>query len=239
MRNPKWHPDEILLALDLYFRLEPGQIYARNEEIIQISNLLKKLPIHKIIPDITKFRNPNGVSLKLSNFLAIDPNYKGKGMQAYSTLDKELFDKFVDNKEELKRIVQQIKSTLNGDINLQLHHIETEEKEFFEAKEGEIIYKLHKLRERNPTLTKKKKDSYYKKHGKLDCEVCGFDFYEVYGELGKGFIECHHRVPLAQLDGKSKTKLKDLALVCANCHRMLHRDMGSIGVEELSKMVRK
>lgn len=79
MRNPKWHPDEILLALELYFRLEPGQIHARNEEIAALSHLLKKLPIHKIIPDITKFRNPNGVSLKLGNFLAINPNYEGKG----------------------------------------------------------------------------------------------------------------------------------------------------------------
>lgn len=230
MRNPKWHPDEILLALELYFRLKPGQIHARNEEIVALSHLLNKLPIHETIPDTTKFRNSNGVSLKLSNFLAIDPNYEGKGMQAYSKLDKELFDKFVDNKGELKRIAEQIKSTIDGDTNLQLYQIETEE---FEAKEGEVIYKLHKLRERNPSITKKKKASYYKKHGKLDCEVCGFDFYKVYGELGKGFIECHHRVPLAQLNGKSKTKLDDLALVCANCHRMLHRDMGNVGVEEL------
>lgn len=49
MHNPKWHPDEILLALELYFRLEPGQIHARNEEIVALSRLLNKLPIHETI----------------------------------------------------------------------------------------------------------------------------------------------------------------------------------------------
>ena len=72
MRNPKWHRDEIILALDLYFRLDPGQISARNPAIIELSKVLNKLPIHEERPDSVKFRNPNGVGLKLSNFLAID-----------------------------------------------------------------------------------------------------------------------------------------------------------------------
>jgi len=34
MRNPKWHRDEVILALDLYFKTEPGQIHARNPEVV-------------------------------------------------------------------------------------------------------------------------------------------------------------------------------------------------------------
>lgn len=71
MRNPKWHRDEIILSLELYFRTEPGQIHARNPEIIQLSKTLNKLPIHSIRADAAKFWNPNGLSLKMSNFLAI------------------------------------------------------------------------------------------------------------------------------------------------------------------------
>ena len=48
----------------------------------------------------------------------------------------------------------------------------------------------------------------------LECEVCGFDFEVTYGELGKNFAECHHKVPVAKLTPKSKTKLSDLAIVC-------------------------
>jgi serine/threonine protein kinase len=59
--------------------------------------------------------------------------------------------------------------------------------------------------------------------GRLACEACGFDFAQVYGKLGEGFIECHHTKPVSKLRKGDKTKLSDLALVCANCHRMLHR----------------
>ncbi|WP_181566710.1 hypothetical protein [Aequorivita sp. CIP111184] len=70
MHNPKWHR-EIILALNLYFKLEPGQIQARNPAIIELSEVLNKLPIHEGRPNSVKFRNPNGVGLKLSNFLTI------------------------------------------------------------------------------------------------------------------------------------------------------------------------
>ncbi len=60
--------------------------------------------------------------------------------------------------------------------------------------------------------------------GTLKCEVagCGFDFEQTYGRLGAGFVEVHHRRGLAR-SGPTKTKLADLAIVCANCHRMIHR----------------
>lgn len=101
MKNPKWHRDELILALDLYFKLKPGQIHARNPEIIKLSDILNRLPIHIEKPDAIRFRNANGVGLKLSNFLAVDPSYGDKGMAAYAKLDKEVFDEFKDNKEFL------------------------------------------------------------------------------------------------------------------------------------------
>jgi 5-methylcytosine-specific restriction enzyme A len=61
--------------------------------------------------------------------------------------------------------------------------------------------------------------------GKLICEVpnCGFDFAEQYGALGDGYAQVHHLLPLSKSpkDGR-ETKLKDLAIVCANCHVMIH-----------------
>jgi 5-methylcytosine-specific restriction enzyme A len=55
----------------------------------------------------------------------------------------------------------------------------------------------------------------------LCCEVCGFDFEQTYGERGRGYIECHHIVPL-HVAGPRTTRLVDLALLCANCHRIIH-----------------
>ncbi|HRA90336.1 MAG TPA: HNH endonuclease, partial [Planctomycetaceae bacterium] len=61
------------------------------------------------------------------------------------------------------------------------------------------------------------------KAGCLQCEVCAFDFFETYGEIGKGFAECHHRTPIHTLIEESTITLDQLAIVCSNCHRMLHR----------------
>jgi HNH endonuclease len=89
--------------------------------------------------------------------------------------------------------------------------------------EGRILIKTHLVRERNQALVKKKKEAVLSTTGALACEVCRFDFLETYGELGRGFAECHHLNPLALLAKTIETKLEDLAIVCANCHRMLHR----------------
>ncbi|WP_433917182.1 HNH endonuclease [Streptomyces sp. NBC_01744] len=35
-------------------------------------------------------------------------------------------------------------------------------------------------------------------------------------------MECHHVVPLHEA-GEGQTKLSDLALICSNCHRIIHR----------------
>lgn len=113
MKNPKWHRDEIILALDLYFRSDRGSIDARNPNIITLSQELNLLPLFTHRPDVERFRNPNGVSLKLSNFLAIDPNHSGKGMEAYSKLDKEVFAEFVNDQERLHTIAQQIRAVLH------------------------------------------------------------------------------------------------------------------------------
>ena len=212
-RNPKWHRDEVILALDLYFRIERNSISATNPQIIELSKLLNKLPIHRDYNTTEKFRNPNGVSLKLHNFSAIDPNYKGEGMKSYSKLEDNLLS-------ELNKIEDE-------DIDSSQ----------YSAKEGQTLYKYHKYRERNKTLISKKKKSFLSKHGCLYCEVCGFDFAKVYGVLGEGFIECHHTSPLSEIENEKETTLDDLSVVCPNCHRMLHRKIG-ITIEDLKEILK-
>jgi 5-methylcytosine-specific restriction endonuclease McrA len=75
-------------------------------------------------------------------------------------------------------------------------------------------------------------------HG-TKCMICGFDFEQKYGELGKGYIEVHHIKPLATLEQEVVINPEtDLICVCANCHRMLHRFKNYIvTVEELKYIV--
>jgi predicted HNH restriction endonuclease len=103
--------------------------------------------------------------------------------------------------------------------------------------EGKEKYRLHRSRERDSSITRKAKAERLKGTGTLSCDICDFDFYNKYGELGLGFIEAHHKVPVSELDGNTKTKISDLALVCSNCHRMLHRQKSTMHISELKKIV--
>ena len=91
---------------------------------------------------------------------------------------------------------------------------------------------------RNPELILKKKKAFLKEKGKLFCEVCGFDFKKTYGPRGDGFIECHHKIPLHEDTEVRITKLDDLALLCSNCHRMIHRKKKWLTIKELKKFTR-
>lgn len=237
MRNPKWHRDEIILALDLYFDPNRGSIDSRNQKVIELSEMINKLPIFSDKPDEEKFRNPNGVSLKLSNFLAIDPGHNGKGMESYSKLDEEVFKEFVNDRERLRKVAQHIKEVVqSNDLLQKINEVENDENVLLDSvQEGQVLYKLHKYRERNSKIIKAKKDVVLKNTHRLACEVCDFDFNEKYGPLGKDFIECHHTKPLADDLKDRVTSINDLVLVCSNCHRMLHRNITLLTVADLKE----
>ncbi len=72
------------------------------------------------------------------------------------------------------------------------------------------------------------------------CNACGFDFYNFYGEIGKGFIHVHHIVPLSKI-GKEYVldPIKDLIPVCPNCHSIIHRGKELVSVEELKSLIKQ
>ena len=107
--------------------------------------------------------------------------------------------------------------------------------------EGKRIEKIHKARERNRKVVQLAKQEHARKHkGNLPCEICGFDFSKKYGkEIGDFFLEAHHKTLLSKLDEiqGTQTTVSDLAMVCANCHRMLHRS--PVSIQELSRVVKR
>lgn len=103
--------------------------------------------------------------------------------------------------------------------------------------EGKMVVFFTSKYERNA----KNRREAIKIHG-LRCKVCGFDFQEMYGDLGKDFIEIHHIKPLASLEGESVmiNPETDLRPVCSNCHRMIHRRTGKVySIEELKAIVKE
>ncbi|MFP7176471.1 HNH endonuclease [Priestia filamentosa] len=234
-RNPSWKRDELILALDLYFRHNPNKINKKHEEVIKLSEILNSLPIHGNRANSVNFRNPNGVYMKMCNFLRFDPDYKGTGLERGSKLEKDVWDEFCQDKKKLHNIAQIIIYGVTYKKEQVSQIMNTDEEEEFP--EGKILYRLHKQRERNSSVVKKKKWLAIEKND-LKCEICTFDFFKRYGELGYGFIECHHTKPISDYEEDTKTKLEDLVLVCSNCHRMLHRKRPWLDKEQLRQLIK-
>lgn len=72
----------------------------------------------------------------------------------------------------------------------------------------------------------------------VTCSVCGFNFEEKYGEIGKGFIHVHHIIPLSIIrESYQLNPIEDLRPVCPNCHAMLHRVSPTMKIDDLKSLI--
>lgn len=236
--NPNWTSDELILALDLYFKVDPARISHNHPRIVELSEWLNALPIHNRQASDANFRNPASVHMKLRNFLSLDRQYPEKGLAAVSKRDVEVWNEFSDDRERLEKVAAAIRHNYQAvPPPPPISPSEDEATDDTEFPEGRVLTRLHQIRERNATLVKRKKQAVLKKTGNLACEVCNFDFAKTYGQLGQGFAECHHTVPISELKHEQTRQIADLAIVCANCHSMLHRARPVLTVRELREIV--
>lgn len=104
--------------------------------------------------------------------------------------------------------------------------------------EGEAKYIIHRKLERDTGFAKKAKLHRLQRDGFLSCDACSFSFSKRYGDFALGYIEAHHIVPLSKLKGRIRPRIRDLALVCANCHRMLHFKRPWLTIHQLKARIR-
>lgn len=243
-RNPAWIRDELILALDLYLQNATATPGKTSRQIHELSNVLNRLGQQLGLRRGAKFRNANGVYMKLMNFRRFDPEFQkaGKaGLKAGNQLEEVVWDEFAHNPAKLRATADAIRAYVAaGNVYAPVGVTEpTETVDEFEAPEGALLTREHVSRERNRKLVEQKKQLAMKKHGLIACEVCGFDFAKMYGERGIGFAECHHTTPLSALKPGAKTKLEDLSLLCANCHRMVHVRKPWLAVVQLRTMLHR
>jgi len=115
-------------------------------------------------------------------------------------------------------------------VEADLNSIESEEELF----EGKKVQGYTNHFERNSKLRSKA----IWLHG-FKCMACGFDFEQKYGERGSKFIEVHHIKPISSLEEETRVDPKtEMAVVCSNCHRMIHRKKDRIlSLEELKRII--
>ena len=107
-KNPPWERDELILALDLYFRHDPLHISDSHPEVVKLSKILNSLPIHQDRPDAIRFRNPNGVYMKLCNSYALMRVIMVQGYKEGENWKNRFGSEFADNPNHLREIAQGI-----------------------------------------------------------------------------------------------------------------------------------
>ncbi len=101
--------------------------------------------------------------------------------------------------------------------------------------EGRRRLVCHLQRERNRAVVDAKK----KQATSLDCEICGFSFGKVYGPAASEYCEAHHLKPLSEVEDTAQTRMEDLAILCANCHRVVHLRNPPYSLSEVREMLNR
>jgi predicted HNH restriction endonuclease/predicted RNA-binding protein with PUA-like domain len=205
---------------------------------------------HEIFnPPTSSFYVPRGKARKvkiLFNNKIFDSEYRYEDQT-----DKNIELQSIRFRKELKKEFEKVFPIAEGEFYIEqgvdLNHFvfshtsisildTTDEDEEIEYSEGKESYRLHRIRERKPEVVKKAKEAFLKNYKHLFCQACNFDFTKTYGDRGQDFIEGHHKKLVSEMKDGEKTKPEDIAMLCSNCHRMIHRNP-LITVEELAALI--
>ena len=73
----------------------------------------------------------------------------------------------------------------------------------------------------------------------LNCFACELNLEDIYGEIGKDYIQVHHLNPFANNKGEHETNpIIDLRPLCPNCHAMIHRKNPPFTIEEMKILIK-
>ncbi len=209
--NPTWTREETILALDLLYRR--GALDRHHPDVIELSEFLRGASFVAATDRRPNFRNPDGVALKLQNLLsAAQP---GRGLQA-SVTDKQVVADFPETRrDELAAIV----AALRG-AKLMGAEASPPMDDDVEFVEGRLLTRLHFSRERSPKVRKALLAAH--NDGPLTCEICAHSRPSLSRPFQECLFEAHHRLPLSA-GATRRTRTSDVALLCACCHRLIHR----------------
>ena len=212
--NPSWTRDETILALDLYFDCDGKIPSGRDPRVVALSELLRQLPYHSEASKRDSFRNGDGVAFKLQNLRQVAT---GHGLGNVSQMDRKIWSELGSRPEAVKQIAEVIRGNIAAAQAMPSQETE-EDEEFFEGRVATIV---HKRRERNSRLRSQLIELRRNGNG-LACDVCGTVGPTTSEALAEAIFEAHHIIPLAA-SAERKTRLTDMALLCATCHRLIHR----------------
>jgi len=195
-------------------------------------SLINADKVFKAIPNVDNFIKKHNLSDKLlfikdvndaksiKHFLLSHRSFAMGGTISANDFKVILIERYIE--------YLQSKTINDGTSNSPNEHIEEEQQKATEGVIKEVTF-FRSVRNRKIRNLCAERDKY-------TCQVCGFNFEKVYGERGKGFIEIHHKNPMANFDKEHEIKLEDLVALCSNCHSMIHYGGEFLDVDDLKKL---
>jgi hypothetical protein len=110
-RNPDWTREETILALDLYVRRRPRLPGETDREVIALSELLRQRATQQSIKGNAQFRNPNGVSMKVSNLARLEGNGR-VGLPHGAGWEERVWAEFMPDLARLAQAADEIRNAI-------------------------------------------------------------------------------------------------------------------------------
>lgn len=216
-RNPDWTRDETILALDVVLSTWPKLPLKHSKRVQELSDVIRSLPEHATAEKNDRFRNMDGVYMTLQNLASLHPDRSAQRRRHTSRVDRAVWNTFWNRPHDVNLIAEQIRAG----IRLVKDALPLETVDPFEAIEGSVLARVHLLRERQRGFRPRVLRRVQAQHGLILCEACNVCVARDDDLVASAMFEVHHVVPLAQVV-TTVTRLSDLVLLCANCHRLLH-----------------
>jgi 5-methylcytosine-specific restriction protein A len=226
--NPDWTREEVILALDLYNAFDGKIPGSDDERVCELSRTLRSFRYHSDAAREESFRNPAGVIFKLQNLRSVAT---GRGLSNTAKIDRVIWAELGTDPIRTHELAKIVRYSTEAVVDFPSDDVEEE------FAEGKSATRVHVERERKSEV-RKKLFAKRLKLGSLECDLCGETGSSIEPVIRDSIFECHHIIPLSMI-GETKTKVKDLALLCASCHRLLHRAIAKkkqwFSIEEAKK----
>jgi len=227
-----WERDEEILALELMYNLDGKTAHKTDQQVWECSAVLRSLPIHRASLRTPEFRSPSAVALRVQALRGV---VYGRGLKKSTPADRAVYKEFGRDLDRLSEQASQIRATANEDVYSEFLESDIDTLMF----EGGERIRVHLARDRNPDVRHRLLRS---REGRgLVCDLCSESHSHLDRSLREAIFEVHHLTPFS-MKAERETTLDQLALLCANCHRLTHRAITitkrSLSLDELRALVK-
>lgn len=232
--------NDLIIPTLNYLLLHKENGLKTSELIILLSD---ELEISGRDAEILTGRNDTRFSQKVRNLVS-HRTLENKGLATYENIGRDGLHKITDEGEKyLLENINNFTFILDNNFNEEQRK-DVIEKDYSNLiiEEGFTKFSQVQTKSRSRKLVAIAKE-HYSRNQKIYCSACNFNFENFYGEIGKGYIEIHHLIPIFVREDNFEQSITEalsgVVPVCANCHRIIHRKNDQLlSIPSLQELIR-